>query len=259
LGLGARLWRLLTAQRTGILCALVSAALLGFGSLLMDARPEQYSGLSLDDLRFFFAPWRLAHLWFYILCLTLGLWGTSAALCTWDTVTRLLRNRVRLGPAWGPPLLHVAFVLALGAHLWGGLAATSSMQTLTLGQSVRLGDARLRLLRVLEESSPSGMPRRLQATFARLGAPDSERRVLGYNEPLLAAAGAESLLLMRHEFVPTGQLDPQTGLPDAQPLLLLHHRYNPSVPLVIAASVLVALGVFLVLWGRLQRPSRNLP
>jgi hypothetical protein len=255
----ARLWSLLTSQGMGVVCALTAASLLGIGSFTMDLRPELYGELRLDDLRFFFAPWRLAHLWLYLLCCVLGLWGLSALLCTLQTVTSLVRGRVTLGPSWGPPLLHLAFLLALVAHLWGGLSATSDVVMVSTNRSTPLGEASYRLLRLQQELYPSGMPRRVQAVLERSVGADQSEVTIGYNQPLVTAAGAQQWLFARVESVPTGQLDRTSGQPKYELLLLLHHRHNPSVPLVIGTALLVALGVLLVSWGRLQRATRIRP
>lgn len=216
--LARRAWRALTSQRTGLMAGFASAALLAVGSLLMDRAPGPYAGLEGDDLRWFFQEPRLAFWWFYALAAALGLWGLSATACTLDGLVVRVRARVLRPSAYGAPLLHAAFVLALVGHLWGGLAASS--QPVTLGpQPTSLGDSTYETTQVEQSTYPNGMPRRVDVTLLRRPAipeaqlrhpsadsgeasPPPERVHLGYNEPYVRDGGAFELLLGRAGRVP---------------------------------------------------------
>jgi hypothetical protein len=90
-----RLVALLIAQGTGVTCAFASAGLLAIGSFVIDASPDLYAGLGMDDLRFFFRPWRWQHGWLYVLLVVLAIWGASAMMCAVTTVQTLWRKRER--------------------------------------------------------------------------------------------------------------------------------------------------------------------
>jgi len=169
----------------------------------MDRFPAAYAGLADDDVRWFLQSPRLAFWWFYAMAAAFGVWGLSAAACTVDSVVKRVRARVFRPSAYGAPLLHLAFVLALAGHLWGGLAATR--QQVVLGPTpTSLGDATYEAVKLEQSFYPNGMPRRVDVTLLRRptapkgGAPGEPERVhLGYNEPYVREGGAFEILLNR--------------------------------------------------------------
>ena len=201
----ARLWRRLGMQSTGVVLALLSAALMAAGSFIMDRSPEAYRGLALDDLRFFFAPWRWQHAWFYALVLSLGLWAASALVCTWDSLASRIRRRLTRPSAYGAPLVHLTFVLALLTHLLGGLTASSS-QAILSSSEVALHGASWRVLHLDERTWPSGMPRSVTVTLERTQAGRVQQETLGYNEPITSGLGTHEMLLSEAQLVPDGLL-----------------------------------------------------
>jgi hypothetical protein len=242
-----RLLELLTEQRTGVLCAFASAALLATGSFVIDTSPDLYAGLGMDDLRFFLRPWRWQHAWFYALVVVLAVWGTSALLCAVTSVQALWQRRGKKPSSYGPPLLHLTFAAALLAHLWGGLTA-SSRQFLVSDVGTDIHGSRYRAVRLELSRHPSGMPRSVVAVLERkTGAAVEEVRV-GYNHPLVSAGVTRELLLGRYDSVVDrvvlrhrGQKvvvrpgNPATAGPDAINVLGLHDpNTNPSlrVPVV---------------------------
>lgn len=203
-GWTGRVLRLLEAQATGVVCALVASGLLGVGSFVMDRLPSRYLGLRWDDLRFFLQPPRPEHVWFYLLCAVLGVWGLSALVCTIQSVRSLLRRRVTRWSAYGAPVLHVCFVLAMLAHLHGGVTA-SSRQHLIGPAGTEIRGAVYQPLRIQQQSHPNGMPRQVTVTLARTRAGDAgtaagadrQQLSLSYNEPIVLEGGATALLLQR--------------------------------------------------------------
>jgi hypothetical protein len=196
-------YQVLTEQRTGMLCAFASAALLAVGTWVMDRSPELYRGLRMEDLRFFARAWRWQSLWLYAAAVTLAIWGTSAVLCTVRSVASLVRKRARHPSLYGAPLLHLTFVLALLAHLWGGLG-TSDRQYVVSSAGTDIGGTRYRALRVDEQRHPNGMPRSVTATLSREDGPRAERVEIGYNRPLISRAGRSLLLLTDYQEVADG-------------------------------------------------------
>jgi microsomal dipeptidase-like Zn-dependent dipeptidase len=307
---------LLVEQRTGILCAFASAALLAAGSLIIDRSPDLYAGLGMDDLRFFFRPWRWQHGWFYALALVLALWGTSAVLCAYDTVLGLWRRRAKTLALYGPPIIHLVFAGALVAHLWGGLSA-SSRRFVVSDAGTDIDGTRYRAVGLDISRQPSGMPRTVVAVIERTTGAATEEVRVGYNQPRISAAGARELMLGEFDSVADGVVLRHRGRevavrpgqiagvgPDAIAVLRLHdpgtnpslrlpvvelavegrrkllgvgendgetaflelrvspvvelvERNNPSVPLALVLSLLLAFGVGLVAWPRLRTISRR--
>ena len=232
-------WRFFGHQSTGIVCALLSAALLATGSFVMDRAPELYSELSMDDVRFFFDPWRWQHAWFYAFCLTLTCWGASALVCTWDSVASRLRRRVLSPSAYGAPLLHVTFVLALVAHLWGGLRTTSGRYFLET-EGTAIDGVTYRALRIDQDAHPNGMPRTVNAVLERKVGSATDEVTVGYNHPLTSGVGAHELLLGQYDVMTDG--------------IVLRHK-NEQVVLRPGESI-VAAGDTLVL-QRLHDPQQS--
>jgi hypothetical protein len=196
------LLRLLRSQKTNLLCCLATVVLLGTGSLLMDLRRDLYQGLQADDLRFFFQPLRSEHLWLYLLFPVLTVWGLSSLVVAVD---RFLARR-RLGwlraAAHGPLLLHVAFPLALVAHLASGFGGGSALHPVLPSGAVVAG-VHLRPLAIREERHPNGMPRQVHVTLEASEGGKTRRVELAYNRPLMLAAGATALLLADYGHVQT--------------------------------------------------------
>lgn len=206
------LLRWLRSQKTNVVCALAAAALLGVGTVIADRAPDAYADLSLDDVRFFFAPLRPIHAWFYLLCGVLAVWATSALVVTWDGVVSRVRARLWRPTAWGSVVFHVAFPLALVAHLWGGLAATVEMHRVGPIPS-SLAGAQVRLIGVEEAHHPDGSTRMVTATLERRVSDDDapETVTVAYNQPILSRFGAHELLLLRHFPVPGAVLSAPGG------------------------------------------------
>jgi hypothetical protein len=188
----------LRSQGLGLLCGFATVALLAVGSVILTAtRDGASAGIQLDDLRGFFAPPRLAHLWFYLLLPVTGLYALNTALATWDTVTRKWRAGFRAPGAYAASLIHAGFLLALVAHGVGGLLGSDGAGVL-LGPGWQevpgFGEARLVSLDV--DTLPGGMPR---AAWAHLEVRDGRGAVraetVGYNVPLSSGGGASLALL----------------------------------------------------------------
>ncbi len=230
-GLLRRIWNLLGQQRTGVVLALVSAGLLGCGSLVMDNAAETYGALRMDDLRFFFEPMRWQYSWLYALMLSLALWATSALVCTWDSVASRIRRRVTRPSAYGAPLVHVTFVLGLIAHLWGGLRTTTAeFEVSSDGTEIR--GQLYRAVSVDSDTYPNGMPRATTLTLERSSAQGTQTVTLGYNQPLTSHWGSQELLLMQVDTMPDG--------------LLLRHKGQRVVlrgdtPMVVAGDTITLL------------------
>jgi hypothetical protein len=218
---------------------MIAAALMGAGSFIIDASPSVYRKLSMDDVRPFFEPCRWEHGWFYALAITLGLWAISALVCTWNSVAGHVRRKVARPSAYGASLIHVTFVLALVAHLWGGLRATTG-RTMVGDAGTAIDGVTYRTLRIDQETHPNGMPRSITATLQRTTATGSEEVTVGYNHPITSNLGANELLL--------GQVD---SVADA---MIVVHKGERG--LIRPGQVTTVAGDVIVL-RRFHDPERN--
>lgn len=188
----------LRSQGLGVICGLATVVLLAVGSVVITAtRDGASAGIGMDDLRGFFSPPRLAHLWLYLLFPVAGLYAVNTALATWDTVSRRWRAGVRAPSAYGASVVHVSFLLALASHAVGGFFGGDRGQVVVAGGWGEVpGFGEVRLLSLDVDTLPNGMPREARV---RLEARDASGRVseetVGYNEPLASGAGSRLALL----------------------------------------------------------------
>ncbi len=188
----------LRSQGLGLACGLATVALLAVGSFVLAATREGASaGIAMDDLRGFFAPPRLAHLWLYLLFPVAGLYAVNTVLATWDTVARRWRAGARAPSAYAASVVHAGFLLALVAHAAAGFRAEDRGEVLvSAGWQAVPGFGEARLVSLEVDPLPGGMPR---TVTARLEVRDAEGRVrpetVGYNAPLSAAGGSRLALL----------------------------------------------------------------
>ncbi len=191
-------WEWLRSQGLGVCCGLATVLLLAIGSVVMAAtRDGASAGIGLDDLTGFFLRPSLAHLWFYALIPVAALYALNALLATWETVTSRWRAGLRQPRAYAAAVMHLAFLVALLAHLAGGfLAREGGAWVVSEGWQPlpAFGEARLVSLQV--EALPNGMPREVHAAVELRGADGRVEAVeVGYNRPLSAGWGNRLALL----------------------------------------------------------------
>jgi hypothetical protein len=188
----------LRSQGLGLVCGFATVVLLAVGSVVITAtRDGASAAVHLDDLRGFFAPPRLEHLWFYLLFPVAGLYAVNTVLATWDTVGRKWRAGLRAPGAYAASVIHVGFLLALVAHGVGGFLGRDGDGVLVgpgWQELPGFGDVRLVSLEV--QTLPDGMPRE---AWARLEVRDAggglHAETVGYNVPLSKGGGASLALL----------------------------------------------------------------
>lgn len=238
----------LRSQGLGFLCGQLTVGLLAAGSVVLVATREGASaGVHLDDLTAFFEAPSWVHAWFYALVAVLGLYALNTALCTWDSVRARLAARTREPGAWGPIVIHVAFLLTLVAHAVGGVWTVDHQPVVVAGAWQDVGQGRAARLLMLETGAlANGRPKWVEATLAVRDAAGRERiEVVGYNQPLSERFGGELLLLEQ-----AGQAPRPSGAPGppTEPAVLLRGRTAPGNAWALAAVVVMAVG--LVLMGR---------
>ncbi|MEK7241950.1 MAG: hypothetical protein AAB048_04185 [Planctomycetota bacterium] len=206
-----RIYDLLKSTKLGIVVGFATAGLLMIGSLQMNFYPAPYAGLAGEDIRFFFDKPSLAHWWFYLLFLCLGIYGINAFLCTLDSVLVRLRARATNLTLYGGSICHLAFLVTLLAHLVGGLYS-SQEKSLTIGESPTslsavapsLKDVELRLAGLETTQYPNGMPKEVRAVIKIKKGDKETEQVLGYNHPVTLDHGKEEFLLKDYGEVPQG-------------------------------------------------------
>jgi hypothetical protein len=194
---GARLaW--LRSQGLGLTCGFATVLLLAIGSVVLTAtRDGASAGVGMDDLRGFFAPMHVAHLWLYLLFPVAALYAVNTVLATWDTVVRKWRGGIRAPGAYAASVVHVGFLLALAAHGAGGFLGSEGGAVLVAsGWQALPGFGEVRLVGLEVDELPDGMPREAWARLeVRDGAGRLSERTVGYNAPLATAGGASLALL----------------------------------------------------------------
>jgi hypothetical protein len=188
----------LRSQGLGLVCGFATVALLAIGSVVITAtRDGASAGVGMDDLRGFFDPPRLAHLWLYLLFPVAALYAVNTLLATWDTVRRKWRAGLRAPGAYAASVVHVGFLLALAAHGLGGfLGADGGVVVVGPGWQEVPGFGEARLLSLEVDLLPGGMPRTVQARLElRDGSGAASERTVGYNAPLTRGGGASLALL----------------------------------------------------------------
>lgn len=201
-------WIWLRSQGLGVCCGLATALLLALGSVIIAATRETSSAsLQMDDVRVFFTEPSPAHLWFYLLLPVLTLYALNVTLATWYNVVGRWRNGIRSPQAYAAAIVHVAFLLALVAHLVGGLGGREAAAVVGGAWTGISSGEEARLVSLEMDRLPNGMPRSIRAEVAVRSADGAATtEVLGYNEPLSRRLGADLVLLQQPVAIATATL-----------------------------------------------------
>lgn len=197
-------WTWLRSQGLGVCCGLATVALLGIGSfVLARTRGGASAGVELDDIRAFFDPLSVTHLWFYLLIPVLGLYALNTLLATWHSVGFKWRNGFREPSSYAAAIIHVGFLVAMFAHLVGGIGGETG--GLLVGADwTGLPDGRdVRVTAFDMERSPDGTPKTMRASLEVRGpGGEIQAAVIGFNEPLSTGLGSKLLLFQRPVSLP---------------------------------------------------------
>jgi hypothetical protein len=189
----------LSSQGLGVLCGQATVLLLALGSILLAAtRDGASAGIGMDDFRGFLVEPSLVHVWFYLLVPVLGLYALNALLASWNSVTSRWRSGLRSPAAYAAPVIHVAFLVALFAHLVGGLGSTEQGRVVVGPSWGDLGDGRqARLVELDVEPLPDGGIKQVRATVEiRDPGGGLSTAIIGYNGPLSSGLGSDLFLLL---------------------------------------------------------------
>jgi hypothetical protein len=188
----------LRSQGLGLACGFATVALLAVGSVVITATREGASaGIHMDDLRGFFDPPRVEHLWLYLLFPVAALYALNTVLATWDSVSRKWRAGIRAPGAYAAAVVHVGFLLALAAHGVGGFLGRDGEGVLVgSGWQELPGFGQVRLLSLDVTPLPDGSTREAWARLEVRGPRgDLSERTVGFNAPLSQGGGASLALL----------------------------------------------------------------
>jgi hypothetical protein len=232
-----RLVEALRSQGLGILCGQATVLLLGVGSVVVAATRDGASrGVRMDDIRVFFAEPSWVHTWFYLLVAVMVLYALNTFLATWHSVVQRWRGGVRTLAGYAPSVIHVAFLVALVAHLVGGLWPRGT-GGFTIGPGWRpIGDGvQARVVSMDARRHPNGQLADLTAQL-EVRDPDGRTRTetLGFNQPVSSGFGSDLLLMIR---------------PVAESTLLVQRRASPGHPIALLSALLL-LGGIAALWRR---------
>jgi len=202
-------WAWLRSQGLGVACGLATVLLLALGSLVMAATRDGASArIGLDDLTGFFTRPSWAHLWLYALVPVAALYALNTLLATWDTVTSRWQAGQRAPRAYAAAVMHLAFLVALLAHVAGGFFSREGGAHLVAeGWQPLPGFGEARLVSLAVDELPNGMPRQVRAAVElRDPAGRVEASVVGYNRPLSAGWGSRLALLAELGQAPVARL-----------------------------------------------------
>jgi hypothetical protein len=202
-------WAWLTSQQLGILCGLSTVALLAIGSIVLTVtRDGASAAVAMDDVRVFFVQPSLVHLWFYALSGVLALYALNTLLATWQSVSRKWQFGMRAPSMYAASVIHVAFLVALLAHLVGGLTSNEHGMVLVGSNWTALGDGREARVTSLDVSQNADGSMRQAAVHLDVRRPDraAEPAVVTYNGPLSSGFGTDLFLMIRPTALPAARL-----------------------------------------------------
>lgn len=192
------------SQKLGIIIGFTVTGLLIIGSLIMNFQPQQYRGLSGEDISFFFVHKKPIHTWFYLLFLACIIYGVNTFLCTLDSIIRKTKAGVKKISLYGASVVHIGFVITLIAHLIGGLYSTTEPPVSVADEWTDLGGVEMKVTDLKTSSYPNGMPKIIEAfvTVRKDGLEFSD--TLGYNNPVLLQHGAMEVLMRDYGWIASG-------------------------------------------------------
>jgi hypothetical protein len=188
----------LRSQGFGFVCAQATVLLLGLGSFIIaSTRDDASAELTMDEVRPFFTHPRPLHAWFYLLLGVLTLYALNTGLCTFDSLRARFRRGALDASSLGSSVIHVSFLIGLGAHLVGGLW-NEEQPTVRLSPAFSALDdgAQARVTQVTFERTPSGKVKDLEARVElREADGTTHSEPVGYNQPLSRHFGTELFLV----------------------------------------------------------------
>lgn len=230
--------RSLGNRNLGLVLGFLIVLNLGSGSLVMNFFPDIYPRFALLDFGFFFQPARPVHFWFYLLLFVFSLFGINISVCTVEALIRLLKTKCNRRRQISALLCHLSIILALGAHLYEGLAG-SSHQMMIDSQSKHLpGIGKAKTESVTQSTHPDGSRKDTEAVLSfELSDGSITQRKISYNNPAIFNSGKDQVIILHGENKPAGMvLTDKSGKK--------RHRLRLRSPLSLAGGVLTLDKIF---------------
>ena len=196
-----KIYNIFKSQKLGIIVGFTVTGLLIIGSLVMNFQPQQYIGLSGEDISFFFSHKKPIHTWFYLLFIACAIYGINAFLCTLDSIIRKAKAGIRKIPLYGASIVHIGFVMTLVAHLIGGLYSSTEPPVSVAGEWTDLGSVEMKVTDLKTSSYPNGMPKIIEASVAVRKDGIEFSDTLGYNNPVLLEHGILEILMRDYGWI----------------------------------------------------------
>jgi hypothetical protein len=186
----------LSRPSTGIVCALMTAALCGTGSILFKVFPNFY----LRHLGGWWSAPRWHTAWAGALIVAVVVWGCHAMLSIRDSVSSRESPPVSSARRLGFTILQAGWVLALGVYLWLEVRpAEEKFQITAKGTDIH-GET-YRVLRIEARGRRPGSRRPVTAWLERRVGAASERLRVSRRQSWAAASGTYQLAMDRANVV----------------------------------------------------------
>lgn len=193
-------WALARSQGLGLICGQLTVLLLGVGSIVITkTRDTASASLVFDDMRPFFDQPSGWHFWFYALLVVMTVYGLNTLLATLHNVWQRWSVGVRAPSAYAAAIVHIGFLLALVAHLVGGLYS-EELDPVVIGSGwTGLGDGRSARLEGFDfETFPDGKPSKIAANVEVVDVDKQSQSVeVGFNHPISTGFGEDLFLFNR--------------------------------------------------------------
>ncbi len=199
-----KVYHFLKSQQLGIIVGFSVTGLLIIGSLIMNYLPQQYAGLSGEDISFFFNHKKPIHAWFYLLFIACVFYGINATVCTIDSILRKAKAGIKNAPLYGASVVHVGFVITLVAHLIGGLYSSTEPPVSVSEEWADLGGAEMKVTDLKTSAYPNGMPKKIEASVLVRKNGIEYADTIGYNNPVLLNHGAFEVLMRDYGWISSG-------------------------------------------------------
>ncbi|MCF6149107.1 MAG: cytochrome c biogenesis protein ResB [Candidatus Kuenenia sp.] len=190
-----KVYDFIKSQKLGIIIGFSVTGLLIIGSLIMNFNPYHYSGLSGEDITFFFNHKKPIHTWFYILFFACIIYGINTFFCTLDSVIRKTKGRIKKLPLYGASIVHVGFIVTLIVHLIGGLYSSLTPPISVSEEWTDMGGFEMRVTDLKTTSYPNGMPKKITGYVAVRKDGIEYEDTIGYNNPVVLNNGVQAVLL----------------------------------------------------------------
>jgi len=249
--LNSKVWKLCCSLKLTIVLASAATLVTISGSLLIPFNPKIFSGMDGMALGLWVekvASQALGLTWWVpVAGLLIGLLGINTICCFIDWIFHF-RARWR---KCGEYLIHLGFILIVGAYAWGSLSGfRSENNAMLVGQSKNL--PQLGVVLKLESFepvlAPSGRPMEMLNTLALYRGDELLKRVQTRSNHPLVWGGLVAIPVSYGQTVRGGRYAPYS---------ILTINYDPGAKLAFAGSIAMGCGVLLTLFSFYRKRKRG--